>query len=97
MHKTLRTFTIMAAMSLSFGLAQLQAPAVAWAQNADEEAQIAENDARRSQPGVVKREAPGGEENTAATGAENAENNGQEKGVEGGVIFGESLDRKSVV
>ncbi|MBO5752200.1 MAG: type II secretion system secretin GspD, partial [Proteobacteria bacterium] len=92
MHKTLRTFTIMAAMSLSFGLAQLQAPAVAWAQNADEEAQIAENDARRSQPGVVKREAPGGEENTAATGAENAENNGQEKGVEGGVIFGESLD-----
>ena len=53
--------------------------------------QVVQPDARRSQPGVVKRETPqddGAEGTPVNTPAENAPG----AGVEGGVIFGESLD-----
>ncbi len=92
MHKKLRTYMIMAAMALSAGLLEMQLPATAFAQD-DDDAQVVGNDSRRSQPGVVKRNAPKddtGSDDQNAPAAPAAE--GQSVGVEGGVIFGESLD-----
>ena len=92
MHKKLRTYIIMAAMALSAGLLVMQLPATALAQDADDD-QVVGNDSRRSQPGVVKRNAPKddtGSDEQSAPNTPAAEQQGV--GVEGGVIFGESLD-----
>ncbi|MBO4349464.1 MAG: type II secretion system secretin GspD, partial [Proteobacteria bacterium] len=80
----------MAAMVLSAGL--MQVPMDAWAQDS-EDGQVVESDARRSQPGVVSRKSPSEAEPSQAgddAEPEAPKNNGV--GVEGGVIFGESLD-----
>ncbi len=92
MHKKLRTYTIMAAMVLSAGLLQMHLPSLALAQD-DGDTQVVGNDSRRSQPGVVKRDAPkedasGDDADSPAAPASNQPG----VGVEGGVIFGESLD-----
>ncbi|MCL2325714.1 MAG: type II secretion system secretin GspD [Proteobacteria bacterium] len=71
------------ATGLAAGVMSVGLPA--FAQDSDE-SQVAETDARRSQPGVVRRQAP-------SNPAEPARNETtQSVGVEGGVIFGESLD-----
>ncbi|MBQ9817153.1 MAG: type II secretion system secretin GspD [Proteobacteria bacterium] len=97
MHKTSRIITIMAAMALSLGLTQL--PAQAWAQDSDDDAHVIGNDSHRSQPGVVARETPNDGAAQADAPAETADSEapaagggGNGVGVEGGVIFGESLD-----
>ena len=94
MHNKLRTFTVMAAAVLSAGLLQTQLPGIALAQ--DDDAQVVGNDGRRSQPGVVKRNAPRDDSDSGDSGgSDDAGSQPQQQpnvGVEGGVIFGESLD-----
>ncbi|MBQ9394047.1 MAG: type II secretion system secretin GspD [Proteobacteria bacterium] len=90
MRKSLRTISVMAAMALSLGLSCFCGHA--WAQDSDGQAA---NDSKRSQPGVVTREAPRNNSDSAdsSAGAANAgAPEGSSVGVEGGVIFGESLD-----
>lgn len=64
-----------------------------FAQDDDSEAQLVQPNHRRSQPGVVKRTAPASDE-TADDGDDAAADDSKKPGVgvEGGVIFGESLD-----
>ena len=92
MHKTLRRFTVMAAIAVStLLLSPLQS--TGFAQEEDTEAQLVQPDNRRSQPGVVTRTAPAGEGDIGeddGSGASDGKTPGV--GVEGGVIFGESLD-----
>ncbi len=85
----------MAALAFSIGIPMISAPASA--QEAD--TQIAENNGRRSQPGVINRETPkdgdAAEDSAPAPADEPAQNEPAQTGnvgVEGGVIFGESLD-----
>ena len=90
MRKSLRTFSVMAAMALSLGLSCICGQA--WAQDSDGQAA---NDSKRSQPGVITREAPKNNADAAdpsGSPANGAAPEGPTVGVEGGVIFGESLD-----
>ena len=90
MRKSLRTFSVMAAMALSLGLSCICGQA--WAQDSDGQAA---NDSKRSQPGVITREAPKNNADAAVPSgspANGAAPEGPTVGVEGGVIFGESLD-----
>lgn len=92
MHKMLRRFTIMAAVAVStLLLSPFQSKS--FAQDDDSEAQLVQPNHRRSQPGVVKRTAPASDE-TADDGDDAAADDSKKPGVgvEGGVIFGESLD-----
>lgn len=92
MHKTLRRFTVVAAIAvITLLLSPLQS--TGFAQEEDTEAQLVQSDNRRSQPGVVTRTAPAGEGDIGeddGSGASGVKTPGV--GVEGGVIFGESLD-----
>lgn len=91
MHKKLRTFTIMAAMMLGLGLSGVQMPE-AYAQDSGD-AQVAETNGKRSQPGVINRAKPQEDEpQEAAPSAEEPPAEGSSVGVAGGAIFGESLD-----
>ncbi|MBQ4360940.1 MAG: type II secretion system secretin GspD, partial [Proteobacteria bacterium] len=91
MHKKLRTLTIMAAMVVGLGLSGLAMPE-AYAQDGDD-AQVAETNSKRSQPGVINRTKPQEEEAPAAApSAEEPPAEGPSVGVAGGAIFGESLD-----
>ena len=93
MHKTLRRITVMAAMAAgTLLLTPFQGEV--FAQDSDEGAQLARANDRRSQPGVVTRAAPAGEGGADAGETPAPAQDGEKSGVgvEGGVIFGESLD-----
>ena len=83
-QKSLKSIWIIAGIMLGMasfgGLAHAQS---------DEDAQVAGNDDRRSEPAVVKRNAPVEERKEGASSPEGGE---AAQGVENGVIFGESLD-----
>ena len=83
-QKSLKSIWIIAGIMLGMasfgGLAHAQS---------DEDAQVAGNDDRRSEPAVVKRNAPVEERKEGASSPEVGE---AAQGVENGVIFGESLD-----
>lgn len=83
-QKSLKSIWIIAGIMLGMasfgGLAHAQS---------DEDAQVAGNDDRRSEPAVVKRNAPVEERKEGASSPEGGE---ATQGVENGVIFGESLD-----
>lgn len=91
MHKTLKRLAVMGIVTAGM-LLLTPLKGASYAQDSDEDAQVVQPDGRRSQPGVVKRDAPVGAEEASAVGESDGTGEKKGVGVEGGVIFGESLD-----
>lgn len=91
MHKTLKRLAVMGIVTAGM-LLLTPLKGTSYAQDSDEDAQVVQPDGRRSQPGVVKRDAPVGAEEESAVGESDGTGEKKGVGVEGGVIFGESLD-----